>query len=745
MAASGRSRGPDLGVEDMQQNRRCQTSEEIRFTSGRSRAENTGSNVSDSQRGSLQSRDCYSNDLQLDGVENLHGPIGQAEARRQVHDFIDAESQCRAEAGESRVVGTFCKKRGSSITPQRGSSTVGNTAVGQAQRSGDIVDISPSTGSGLVPRATGRDKITVNPENTKGHDKKTKSAVYILKRQLQGRFPLHIGKITLDSDNIIGEPNPEPIYVHNSTDIANIATKKIEDTNNQSMSRGQLTRPPSVRAYKNQGIIAPITTTRLSYSILNNMNDDGSLDFLHLLQNVNAFHAHMLRAPKGNRPVSRFMRHHLPDLLRMGVVEKTEGPIVVHRTFTVPKKDSTLRLICDCRKLNRVFECPPAMHLPSIHNVIENLLDSEWMAHADARSYFYQFSLAPEIRSYFGAVLGHARGETCSIQFSSMPMGWSWAPAIAQRVSNRIVRDIGLAWVDNFLLFGKSKSEVENHAKEFRARVHAVQLEVDDLTMKPLQQACVLGIEFDLKNKKYRMSEKWTEKAYSRYNDIIGNGTWTAVELYTLSGLLMWRATVMKIPLCTFAHLLQTLGKVARKVHDEKSWEISFSPTDHLLGELTDAFSALKRNVWLKKIGHIPKEEKVEVWTDASSIAWAILLFNQGILETAKQGMTKPGAHIFYSELSAALGGIMAAVRKGHRDILLNVDNAPVAMALQRRASTNFTANRWMQYIPSNTNLEVKWVPTNAQIADPFTRKSSAEDLTPLPSIGTYIESLRRP
>ena len=138
------------------------------------------------------------------------------------------------------------------------------------------------------------------------------------------------------------------------------------------------------------------------------------------------------------------------------------------------------------------------MHLPRIQTVISEILSAHWMTQTDAKSYFYQFEMHPSIRPFFGAHLGRARGTYSSVQFTSMPMGWSWAPAIAQRVSNRLVRGLGLAWVDNFFIYANTKEDLERRCSEFRSRAISTRLALDDMTLAPTQKAHVLGMEINL-------------------------------------------------------------------------------------------------------------------------------------------------------------------------------------------------------------------------------------------------------
>eukprot|EP00760_Papus_ankaliazontas_P003778 PhM_4_TR11647/c4_g3_i2/m.68124 len=120
------------------------------------------------------------------------------------------------------------------------------------------------------------------------------------------------------------------------------------------------------------------------------------------------------------------------DLLRWGVIEADTRSRAVLALFTVLKKNSKLRLVVDGRKINRIMSHTPKMELPTIPEVQTYLRDNEWFVTVDGRSYFYQCPLGEEVREFFTANLAGTRGRFERVQLCRLPMGWSWAPAIAK-------------------------------------------------------------------------------------------------------------------------------------------------------------------------------------------------------------------------------------------------------------------------------------------------------------------------
>ena len=158
-----------------------------------------------------------------------------------------------------------------------------------------------------------------------------KSAALTLRKFLVDNLPVKIGNLKFDSQNTLIEPNPEPILVQNSAEIAAVAHKQHNE--DSSIPRTQLSKPPSTRVYRNDGEIAPITRSRLFYQRLWEMNDDHSLDVLATIQNFDTFTSNFHRPVHRRRPGSRFMAQHTEALLRIGVVERAKHLQVVSCLF----------------------------------------------------------------------------------------------------------------------------------------------------------------------------------------------------------------------------------------------------------------------------------------------------------------------------------------------------------------------------------------------------------------------------
>jgi hypothetical protein len=214
-------------------------------------------------------------------------------------------------------------------------------------------------------------------------------------------------------------------------------------------------RPPQPRVWRNEGVLAHISANRLDLEAVRALDPhDAHLQgLLDVITSEKDFLKY-LNGPLKSGRLSRHMRQHLHAIIGMNVASLVDGSetLVEMPLFTIEKKDGSLRLILDCRNLNKVMAVPPPMKLPPLHDFIDTVLQAGVASQADGVSYFYEIPLAPPLQKYFGSRVAGARGHIFNVVMNSLPMGWSWAPAVAQAISNALVKGCGLAWVDRGLL-----------------------------------------------------------------------------------------------------------------------------------------------------------------------------------------------------------------------------------------------------------------------------------------------------
>ena len=107
----------------------------------------------------------------------------------------------------------------------------------------------------------------------------------------------------------------------------------------------------------------------------------------------------------------------------------------VRLTF-VPKGEEFLRVILNARRVNKAFKKPTRFKLPSVEELLNIMFafENPYYVLGDFRHWFYQLSTNRRLRRMFGVKCG-----TLERLLNVVPMGWSWAPRVAQAVTMMIV------------------------------------------------------------------------------------------------------------------------------------------------------------------------------------------------------------------------------------------------------------------------------------------------------------------
>jgi len=466
---------------------------------------------------------------------------------------------------------------------------------------------------------------------------------------------------------------------------------------------------------------------------------------LDMLQHLSEWEPHMLLSwdeipsffARGTS--RRMIKHHARLIHYLVVRDIRQCDIkVVTNMFTVDKKDESLRLVVDGRKVNVLMETPPKMELPSIQDVIAYIMSNNFALTVDGSSYFYQFAISEEVGTMFCANLSAARGLFRPVAMTRMPMGWSYAPYIAQKVSNTLLRGkdghvLGLAWIDNFIFAGATEEEVRANFQEFLENCDKCNVQVDDRNPQPVPTLSALGLFFDLSAKNYQLDPSWVDKRVFTLSRMM-----TPRQLYEITGCAIWHDYVKKIPLCHRSECIDIIRRVAALVSETAAWDTPTEFSEVELSQLRTWTEHVKRNAprsWVPT-----QTPELDLWSDASDNEWAALVFAFDELIAGEQGRFEGDLaklHIFLKEAFAA--NVMLSATKGiPRSV--NIDNKPLVQCIQRGYSTNRYVNSLIKTWDIE-NIFSRWVPTEKQRADPFTRGSFLPPT--LPNLQT--KSLRRP
>ena len=169
------------------------------------------------------------------------------------------------------------------------------------------------------------------------------------------------------------------------------------------------------------------------------------------------------------------MDEEIQKMEQTGVIQKSASPWAFP-VVMVPKKNGELRFCVDYRKLNAVT-IKDAHPLPNIEDVLASLYGSRYFTTLDLKSGFWQVPVA-EADQEKTAFITH-RG---LFHFRTMPFGLRNAPAVFQRMMNRVLNGLqhlyALPYIDDIIIHSKSVKEHAKHLEEVfrRLREHRLRL-----------------------------------------------------------------------------------------------------------------------------------------------------------------------------------------------------------------------------------------------------------------------------
>jgi len=438
------------------------------------------------------------------------------------------------------------------------------------------------------------------------------------------------------------------------------------------------------------------------------------------------------------RPISRGMFRQRFSLIAFDMAEDAPDARQIYsmKVFLTPKKNGKGRFVVDCRWLNERMEDPGEMGLPKMGTVIRRVLSWKYAAQCDAVSFFSQFTVNPALRDYFRMRLGGQRGQIAEMRMKRMPMGWKYAPKIAQTVANILMQEDGIAWVDNFLVGGRTMEEFERRRAAVQRRFQRYNVEVDDTEMRPAHRLCALGLEFDLARQQYRLDPAWTEKRRTLLTAEMSQPR-TYREWYQIYGAVVWASFVLERPLYMHAEALAALSQLAKDVDGQwdtrvelpeyaerdlalwredtlaaaENWHRPQRPIDE--GAIDDDWG-LTHNV--SDSAHAPNKL---VFSDASDDRAAWVAVVEGLIVDGAQWKRNGGEGIFLGELDALLEAYDA---NGESDRYI-IDNRGLHFVARGGHSSSYEANCRLRDRLRGRWIRSWWTPSRKNLVDPWSRE----------------------
>ncbi|KAJ9434822.1 hypothetical protein DIPPA_26574, partial [Diplonema papillatum] len=243
---------------------------------------------------------------------------------------------------------------------------------------------------------------------------------------------------------------------------------------------------------------------------------------LDLLTDGHSFRRKLLGTPLVPGRKSDAFARHAQTLESVGFVERvprSEPLKCVLPAFAVEKGEQHSRAIVDGRPLNELMEPPPKFSLLRVDEVIAKMMSKSYAVVVDLKSYFFQFPVGRSTSAFFGLRTRKLDGGVALYRWRRLTMGWSFSPVIAQDSALVITEPAGddkIVWYDDWALVEDCPDALRAVRDRVLRRARKVRMTVNDekSVLEPSSKPVVLGVEFDLAAKTYRLKQEWARKAH---------------------------------------------------------------------------------------------------------------------------------------------------------------------------------------------------------------------------------------
>ena len=155
------------------------------------------------------------------------------------------------------------------------------------------------------------------------------------------------------------------------------------------------------------------------------------------------------------------VRAEVNKLVELGIVVPSTSPWA-SPVVPVPKKDGSVRVCIDYRKLNEVTTADP-YYMASMEEILERVGSSKIISKIDLCKGFYQVEVAPSSQEKTAFVSPYGKFE-----FHCMPFGLKNAPAMFQRLMEVVLGDCydcSAPYIDDIVVFSNSAEEHVQHLR----------------------------------------------------------------------------------------------------------------------------------------------------------------------------------------------------------------------------------------------------------------------------------------
>ena len=386
------------------------------------------------------------------------------------------------------------------------------------------------------------------------------------------------------------------------------------------------------------------------------------------------------------RPLSPLEEGHLrrqaADWLAKGVVEKTRPLPWVNNPVFVEKKNGNIRTCIDCRPVNAVtqdYDWP----LPRLQDLRHRLRGARWFARMDLSDAFFRIRVPAQWRPYTAF-----RSDGVTYQFTRMPFGLKTAPAVFQRYMDHSLKayiSFSFWYIDDVLVFADTLEELKRRVTLVKRRLQQVGSTInEDKSEYDTQGLLFAGmwIYYGGQGPNFAKVRELAALPVPR----------TKKDRQSALGLVSYLRDHVPLASMLTASLTSEMTK-DQEEHLEKEWR------------------RLVRHIGTRSctLGHWAEDRPATVYTDASGVAAAAILIQDGrVIALASRKLTP--AETRYSatdreHLSLLLAAKRFRIFLHRRGAVTDVYNDHAAHVTRRTADMTPRQTRWHHIIGL-------WIPT---------------------------------
>ena len=419
-------------------------------------------------------------------------------------------------------------------------------------------------------------------------------------------------------------------------------------------------------------------------------------------------------------------------------------PLVVCCLFAVIRPDGKMRLIWDGRPLNNGAIPPPRCVLAPIGDDLGGLMapGNHAVLTWDFQSYFVQLTPHPTVADrYFRADLDGRQ-----VVVAGLPMGFSWAPVIAQSVAEAFLREVlrrmqtaGLsprhssAYIDNFAVAFEDPSALPVARSIVEALAAEWGLVIKASSWQAGPRVEWRGVMIDLTARSFTFKESFAEKCSAALTSAI-SAEWnlTVDTSLPLVAYLIYITHTRGQIMASLLHVLRFLSRLAsalgkneiKESHVMRWPRAAADQAREVLGDLARPWTLPVRSAGTGRVFGV--SDAAGEASDGAWRGWAYAFHSPNFMRVRAGPISSND--IFKEELSACVRGQVDALNGGqvHR-VSWQCDNLRAIYVLERGWSAEFEANTMItdyhelvRYRSSQS--DVSYVPSACNAVDFLTR-----------------------